>query len=404
LSGGRKIVLHIGLHKTGTTTIQRVLHENREFVLRQEGVLYPSLAANLSNALGTIFRDNPRNQMANKVAGFTSEKIAAHRKKYLSSLDAEISSGRWDTLVLSGEGVSHFTEAELAKLRAWGERYSSEWTVLVCVRHAIDWARSVVQERQKQGDTLEQLYERPPTPKYRLKISRAISVFGRQSVRLFDFESAVEGEGGIVGAFAREAGLGATTGEFLASRAQRYNESLSMEAALILDALNRQHPLFVGDARGPHRAGPGRELAYLRRIKGRGFEVPEAVKERIRSQSREDVLWLNETFGLELYRDVRDSAPQAHSRHEEPVQALSDPAVEGIAEVFGELVATTTFYRLLEQGRVASRRGNLERAERALREAARLDPDAPQPKRLLREATAKQPGESTGVPARRLKP
>jgi hypothetical protein len=85
VTNDRKIILHIGLHKTGTTTIQNVLHANREFLLRREGVLYPSLAPNLSGALNTVFSDQPQKLKAGKVVGFTTEEIAARRKEYLDS-------------------------------------------------------------------------------------------------------------------------------------------------------------------------------------------------------------------------------------------------------------------------------------------------------------------------------
>jgi hypothetical protein len=200
LSGGRRIVLHAGLHKTGTSTIQNVLHANRGFLLEREGALYP----NLSNALGAVFRDDPRKRRARKrMAGFTDEEIGARREKLLDALDAEISSMEWSTLLLSAEGASHLSAPELAKLRKWGEGYATEWTVLVCVRHPFDWTRSVVQQRLKGGETLREMYGDIPAPNYRARISRAITVFGRGKVRIFNFESAAKGEGGVVGAFAR---------------------------------------------------------------------------------------------------------------------------------------------------------------------------------------------------------
>ncbi len=426
MSGGRKIVLHIGLPKTGTTTIQNVLHADRDFLLAEEAALYPSLAPNLSTALGTIFRDDPSKQRANKVAGLTPEEMAARGRRYLNSLDEEISSGGWDTLLLSAEGVCNLSASEMARLREWGEKYSTEWVVLVCVRHPVDWTRSVIQQLLKRGKTLRHLYEKPPLPNYRLRISKAMNVFGGENVRVFDFESAIRGEGGIVKAFTQQAGLSASSGELLASRTGRYNESLSLEAARVLDSMNRQRPILVGNARAPRRAGPGRELAYIRRIKGRKFDVPEWVKEDVRSLSREDVGWLNETFGLDLYRDVVEFMPredqedqeQAQDQEEQqqgreqaqeqeekaeggeeglagegPAEALSDPAVDSIVEIIGELVTENAFHRALNQGREALGRGDMDRGVRMLREAARLDPEAPQPKKLLQEASGERSGE-----------
>lgn len=386
----------MGLHKTGTSTIQNVLHANREFLLEQEGVLYPSLAPNLSTPLLTVFKNDPQNQAANKMAGLTSEQIEARGNKYLNSLDTEILSSKWETLLLSAEGISSMREHEVAKLREWGDKYSSEWLVLICVRHPVDWTCSVVQERLKQGDTLRQLYEEPPRVRYCQKISNAISVFGQENVRVFDFDTAIKDDGGIVGAFAAQAELSAPSRDLLVSRAQevRANESSSLEAVHIHDALNRQRPMFEDGVRVPSRPGPGQEVPYLKRIKGQRFDVPDYVKEKIRSRSREDVAWLNETFGLDLYGDVMDEETFAE-RYEKSFEALSDPAIESIAEVLGELLTKTTFHSTLEEGREALAQGKLKRAENMLRRAARLEPDASQPDKLLEEVIAKQSGEST---------
>lgn len=395
MSSDRKIILHIGLPKTGTSTIQNVFHANRDFLLQQESILYPSLAPSLNVPLGTIFKDAPGEHIVNKMASLTSEEITMRQKNYRSSLDSEISSGGWDILLLSAEGLSNMSASEMTKLREWGETYATNWTVLLCTRHAVDWARSVVQQLLKQGHTLQQLYENIPTPDYRRKISHAISVFGQENVRIYDFESAAKSDEGIVGAFAEQIGLTAASSEFLASRAVNVNESISLEAVQILDSLNRQRPLFVDGVRAPGRAG--RELPYLRRIEGQKFDVPDSVKEEVRLRSRKDIAWLNETFGLDLYRDIVDYTPQEGNVEKSP-QPVNDPTVDSIAEVIGDLVAETAFQRLLNRGKAALSRGNLKRAAEAFREASRLDPDAPQPKRLLKQVAAKQPRNSAYAP------
>lgn len=396
MSSDRKIILHIGLHKTGTTTIQNVLYENRDFLLRQEGILYPSLAPNLSTPLRTIFLNNPQEHASNKMADFTSEEIAALQENYLDTLEREISSSEWDTLLLSAEGVSNLSTLELAKLREWGEKYASNWTILVCVRHPVEWARSVIQQSLRRGDTLQQLYEEPPVSPYRIKISRFISAFSRESVRVFDFETAIRSDGGIVGAFAQQAGLAASSSDFLASKSVHTNESLSLEAVHILSSLNCQRPIFADGVRASRRAGPGHELPYLARIEGRKFDVPEPVKKNIRLQSRDDVAWLNETFGLDLYQDVM-SPTHSIEDLEEPLETLGAPAIDSIAKVFGELMTSTAFHRAFNQGTNAFEQSNLEHAERMFREAARLDPDAPQPKKMLEEVVAKK-SANTGEP------
>lgn len=398
MGSDRKLVLHIGLDKTGTTTIQNALYSNREPLLAEEGVLYPSLMPNLSTPLLTIFKNNPHEHRANRIAGLPYEEVEKRRQSYLNSLETEISSCDWRILLLSAEGLSSLRESEVAKLGKWGEQYSTNRTVLVWVRHPVTWACSVIQERLKQGETLEQLYQDPPTPNYRQKISNAVSVFGKENIRVFDFETAAESVGGVVGTFASQAGLSRSSCELLARQAVRTNESLSLEAAHILDSLNRQRPMFVGGNRATRRPGTRQVLRYIGRISGRRFDIPDTVKELVRSQSRDDVEWLNETFGLDLYGDTACSTPRAesHERDEEEghkgsIGRLSEPAIDSIAEAFGELITADAFRRSIKRGRAALDQGDLERAERMFREAAWLDPDAPQPKKLLKKVTEKRP-------------
>jgi hypothetical protein len=58
--------------KTGTTTLQNVFHANREFLLAEDGALYPSLAPNLTTPLCTNFQNESQKHISDKMAGFTT--------------------------------------------------------------------------------------------------------------------------------------------------------------------------------------------------------------------------------------------------------------------------------------------------------------------------------------------
>jgi len=79
LSDGRRVLVHAGWPKTGTSTIQNVLHANREYPLDCECALYPSLAANMSDMLGSVFNEHSRKRRAEQMSGFTEEELAARQ-------------------------------------------------------------------------------------------------------------------------------------------------------------------------------------------------------------------------------------------------------------------------------------------------------------------------------------
>lgn len=388
MSRNRRIVLHAGLPKTGTTSIQAAFYEQRRLLLQEARLLYPSLAANLTNALCTLFHDDPRKHITNKLAGITTrDSITELQSEYRGALEREISSTDWDTLLLSAEGVSNLHSQELRDLRGWGDQFANHWTALFCVRHPVDFVRSHVQELLKGGLTLEQLYDNLPSPAFRGKIMNLINNFGRENVIIFDFETAKESRGGVIGAFAARVGLPAPICDILSSRDIRENPSLSHEAILLLDSVNRQRPMFQGARRAPRRSDM--DLHYISRIRGGRFDIPPEMKHKVQELTRGDIEWMNGEFGLSLYHDIIES----RATEERPSQfdrALSKDAIDDIASVIAELTTENAFLHSLEGGRAALSQGDLSKARERFLEAERLDPEASQPKQWLTRLTKDQ--------------
>lgn len=330
----KNIVVHLGLPKTGTTTIQNVFHAKRQWLLEKEGLLYPSLSPNLTNALCTMFHQDPMAHITNKMAGYTPEQIGVKQAEYLSALESEIGTFNWNTLLLSAEGLSNLNVPSLRRLNSWLAGFATSVRVVVCLRHPVAYTRSVIQQIMKGGTVLSELYERLPLPNFKGKLSSAAAVFGADAIQLYDFDSAANNPGkGIVAEFARLVGLSQDAASELAKAAVSDNEALSHEGVAILDGLNRIRPMFVDGSRNPARSG--RELRYISRIRGAKFALPQDVEERIRALSRADVGWLNNQFGLELYRDVFEDVVAGRDR---PVlSATSAEFFDSISDIIGEL-------------------------------------------------------------------
>ncbi len=76
-----RIYLHIGLHKTGTSSLQSFLFEHRESLLRDLGVLYPSLNRNLSQPLFSLFSEQPQRYAQNIQGGYEDGKLGEGRTR-----------------------------------------------------------------------------------------------------------------------------------------------------------------------------------------------------------------------------------------------------------------------------------------------------------------------------------
>lgn len=386
MNDNRKIVLHAGLPKTGTTSIQTAFYAQRRALLDEERLLYPSLDANLTNALCTLFHDDPRKHITNKLAGLTTlEAIAPLQNEYRKALEKEIGSTEWDTLLLSAEGISNLSRHALRQLREWGDRFTTKWSVFLCVRHPVAYVRSLMQQLLKSGSTLESLYDHPPLPAYREKISNLIAAFGRDDVTVFDFESASEESGGIVGALAHRLCLSASTRDRLSARTVHENPSLSREAVLLLDSVNRRRPMFSGADRAPRRSG--QEAEYIGQVRGTRFEMPATLRDEVLARTHGDVEWMNTELGLDLYRDVLDPGVDGGPQDDAAPGPFIQHTIDDLADLIGELLVERAYLRAIHDGQKAFSLGDAETARERFLEARRLNPDAPQPKAWLARLT-----------------
>jgi hypothetical protein len=302
----KRAVLHIGTIKTGTKTIQQALYSARLKLLSDARILYPSIAANQSTYLGTIFRDKAPRLLQNIDPDATNERsVARLRKKFRASLDADIANTDWHTLVISGESLCGFEPEAITRLIEWLNEYVSDISVVAYVRHPVDWTRSALLQRLKAGGTLDQLYKKMPRPNWQRRFTPWLDAVGLERFRLISFDDAKENYG-IMASFCDAAGLPRETVLSLAP-ATPANESMSLEAALLLDSLNRQRPLFRNGKLSPERRWNGANTIKL--IPGNKFHLSAEHEAKARAENRRDLEWLNATFGTDLYPDVFEDTP-----------------------------------------------------------------------------------------------
>ncbi len=124
----RKLVFHIGLAKTGTTSFQRFCRDHRR-LLRRHGVLYPR------RQLGRAANHSPlvASYIAHRPEGPTVAMRWVPRAQAVRSLAAEIEASPCQTVLVSSEHFStHFDRSEARDLAEDFARF--EPTVVITVR------------------------------------------------------------------------------------------------------------------------------------------------------------------------------------------------------------------------------------------------------------------------------
>ena len=305
----KRAVIHIGLGKTGTTAIQNALFAVRDELLANERILYPAMGANHSIYLNTIFRDDiPKMLHFIEPEATTLEAQLKVRERFRKSLQDDLSGEDWDTVVISAEGLSDVTPEFIGRMHKFLKGYVKDFTIIAFVRDPLDWTRSAFQESLKAGETFESLKANMPQPAWDKRITKWLDAFGRKRFRLIQFEPA---RSDLLAAFCEAASLPTDRICKLAPSLDQANESLSMEAAILLDSLNRQRPIFVDGGRSGDRRWLGTDA--LMAIPGTPFYLSGGAIETARIQSLEEVRWLQQTFDVDWYPDIETRASAEQS-------------------------------------------------------------------------------------------
>ena len=114
-----RCIIHFGLPKTGTTSIQRFLR----YELTDPGFHYPTFTTNRhlrddchNRALNRAFRSDPENFHAHVKAGLSKEILQKQGAAFREQLQHEVRSSPAHTLLLSAEDLSWFSLGDIRRL------------------------------------------------------------------------------------------------------------------------------------------------------------------------------------------------------------------------------------------------------------------------------------------------
>lgn len=236
-----QVFLHVGLPKTGTTSIQQSLLVNRH-ALQAEGILIPRF-----EEAGAESGTTNASLFLNAVLGapITHENRKLIHERNLVAFQRDMSSRPDDmkTLILSGEAISMWSEAELRQFKHWGtaEGYWDEHTrfkLLYVVRNLVEWFRKIAEQRllnAPEADDLMQLCEHMREQLLSF-VFGARAVFGQECITFDSYEKLRACEGGLLQGFSNWLGRPLVQQQF------KENPSRTYEVLRLLRALGPKWP------------------------------------------------------------------------------------------------------------------------------------------------------------------
>jgi len=292
----KKLVLHIGLHKTGSTAVQATLYKNREIGLKY-GLHYPSFTANLSRAVYGVFGPEPHKLLINQLNGLdTAEKFAGPRRNTYARLFHDLTAIDDATTLISAEDATALPLLDVNALAEFLHSIFDKVEILAYVRPPRSQIVSMIQQQVRKGHELETLLAQPPAPQFRERLEPYFSVFGAENVTLKPFVRSLLHRHCIVADVLDHMAFGDAFYDQLTIVGK--NDGLSWPATLYLNALNKDLPLYengkINQKRQKHL------VANARKIAGEKFALPYSYLSEACRTYADDIAWVEDKLALEL--------------------------------------------------------------------------------------------------------
>jgi len=234
------VVLHIGTGKTGTSSIQKLLGNNRP-ALRGQDVLYPRTPGRYRHVrLGLMI--TPPDELDKMIAWsrIDSDDPVAFQRQVRDELLAELRESDRSRLLVSNESLYGAGEPALRNLRTFLDGFATSVRVVVYLRRQDDHLLSRYQQRIKTGtvDRIEEYAEADlaRTYDYARRLSLWERVVGADETVVRPFESGQFHQGSLYQDFLDSAGIDIDASTL--KPVERTNESLDAELVELLRVLN----------------------------------------------------------------------------------------------------------------------------------------------------------------------
>ena len=306
----KKIVVHCGFHKTGSSSIQKALqiahHENAFIDFGLPQLLMPGnhekIFFNHSFPIFTAYSKRLKNYHQLKKRGLTHSEAKQYGHYVRSEISRSLS--RDKNIVISGEDISMLAPGELGQfvkeLRA-SVSSSDETEIGACcyVRCPVDLFSSEVQQSVKGGFTLNNAIENrlsEVSSAMTTKLSNLkMAFFGNLNVS--DFEKAKLHKYGISGHFLESNKISTTLHNDVLLD-QEVNLSFSDMAVSLLSAINARIPLFINGRLNPQRRA--NDFLLFKDTPGNKFSISSELKNIVWTRTQPARKELKEQFSIEF--------------------------------------------------------------------------------------------------------
>jgi hypothetical protein len=327
MAKARKLVLHIGMHKTGSSSIQ-----NSFATFESSTTAYLPLwgGPNHSIAYNTLFRSNPFSYYVHVQKKRDRLQVKRLQSKLRLDISSFLASSAANTILSSGEGLTNLSPKELVNLKSFFEPYFSEIHILGYVRPPISFMTSALQQVVRniicKPIAPEDLY-----PNYRNTFEKFFNVFGDSHVTVRPFASKFLHNGDVVQDFANFNNVELEPSNIVVS-----NISMGVEPLSILYSLISDDTLVRALT-----STPGSRELLISVLQGFGqtkISLSSDLVKPVLDANQEDLDWISEKLQMNIVDNPREEGFQLHSLDE--LFSIAKDQYPKLIEAIGKRSAT----------------------------------------------------------------
>lgn len=291
----KQCILHIGMPKTGTSSLQESLY----FGLSDPAFRYIGLGgSNSGPALATLFSDAETHR-SHRIMGRSTRQVQQFRMQWLRLFEAMLlHTGTEIRPILSAEYCWRMNQMEFERVRDFMAERGYTVRIVAYIRPWKQWVESSFQQWVRIGQATFPVAPRQEARlDYRERIETLESVFGAEQVQVFKYDPQIFPGRCVVRHFCQHVGIHLDPASI-----RRANDSLKLPAIQLLYAYHKFGP---GYGMGATAVAENTRLNWrMRELNGPALRFHSSAVEPVISKLLPQLPWLEQRVGLPFTEDL----------------------------------------------------------------------------------------------------